>query len=199
MWNIEEINKEIDDTVNGRLNRNAISYLADLLAVRDELMCEEKDEYDFGTNYNDSEIRSKSYKARVSAKSPTTDEWDLEIHADEIPSMNKSYNVTGTPMLTKEMAMEWAKHMQNEDGTTGPHWSMDQIKQVMAQKGIEEDPLKFYLAMNATYSDLCKVFKKYGIGNKIDTYIDFAKAFWLNDVDAVPNKLAAYYENVVKH
>lgn len=98
--------------------------------------------------------------------------------------------------LTKEMAYEWTSNMENEDGTTGPHWSLDQAKQVMAQKEIDGSPLEFWVALNATYSDLCKVFKKYGISN-MDAYVDFAKAFWLNDKDAVRDKLAAYYEYIV--
>lgn len=68
----------------------------------------------------------------------------------------------------------------------------------MAQKGVECDPLEFWLALNATYSDLCNVFKKHGV-NTIDAYVDAAKAFWLNDKDSVPNKLAAYYTFIVKH
>lgn len=100
--------------------------------------------------------------------------------------------------MTKEMARDWVDHMENEDGTTGPHWDMEQAKRVMAQREIDGSPVEFWVALNATYSDLCKVFKKYGI-NTIDAYVDFAKAFWLEDSDSVPNKLTAYYDYVVKH
>lgn len=108
------------------------------------------------------------------------------------------YAIPNETHLTKEMAKEWTSHMENEDGTIGAHWTLDQAKQVMAQKEIDGSPVEFWVALNATYSDLCKVFKKYGI-NTIDAYVDFAKAFWLDDQDAVPNKLAAYYESVVEH
>jgi hypothetical protein len=50
--------------------------------------------------------------------------------------------------------------------------------------------------MNMLYSDYCAVLKKHGINN-IDVYTDLACA-WLKDTDAVPNKTAEYYENVVK-
>ena len=50
--------------------------------------------------------------------------------------------------------------------------------------------------MNLTYSDLCKEFQKNGI-NKIDAYVDFAKAFWLCDKD-VPDKLSRYYTYLVQ-
>lgn len=100
--------------------------------------------------------------------------------------------------MTKEMANDWVDHMENEDGSMGPHWDMEQAQKVMAQREIDGSPVEFWVALNATYSDLCKVFRKYGISN-LDAYVDFAKAFWLDDKDAVPNKLAAYYDYVVKH
>lgn len=102
------------------------------------------------------------------------------------------------PHLDQHMADEWASKMRNADGTTGPHWNMGQTNTVMAQKEIGGSPIAFYLALNATYSDLCKVFQKYNINN-IDAYVDFAKAFWLDDKDAVPDKLAAYFTYIVQH
>lgn len=101
------------------------------------------------------------------------------------------------PRFDREIAEEWMSNLQNEDGTMGPHWSLEQAKQVMAQKEIGGSPIEFWAALNATYSDLCKIFKKYGINN-MDAYVDFAKTFWLDDKDSVPDKLAAYYEYVVK-
>lgn len=122
---------------------------------------------------------------------------------DEIQHRNGEYMAgysagENVSPLDKETAEKWAQHMQNEDGTTGPHWTLEQTKQVQSQKGIDCEPLEFWLALNATYSDLSKVFKKHGIAN-IDAYVDFAKAFWLDDKDAQPDKLARYYEYVVKH
>lgn len=108
------------------------------------------------------------------------------------------YAMSNETHMTKEMARDWVDHMENEDGTVGPHWDMEQAKRVMAQKEIDGSPVDFWVALNATYSDLCKVFRKYGISN-LDAYVDFAKAFWLDDKDAVDDKLAAYYEYVVKH
>lgn len=99
--------------------------------------------------------------------------------------------------FSKEMAEAWTRSMTNEDGTKGPHWSIEQAKQVMAQKGINEDPWKFYATLNAIYSDYSAVFRKHGVGDKLDFYIDMAKA-WINDKDAVSDKLSKYYEYIVK-
>lgn len=99
--------------------------------------------------------------------------------------------------LTPELAKEWTARMKNGDGTTGAHWPMDQVKQLMQQRGINADPAEFFAVLNAVYSDYYTVAKKHNVHN-IDFYIDIAKA-WIDDKDAVPDKAAAYYEYVVKH
>ena len=101
-----------------------------------------------------------------------------------------------TPEITKELAEEWTSGMKNSDGTRGEHWTSAQTRQFMAQKGIECDPWEFYIVMNMLYSDYCAVLKKHGV-NTVDVYADLACA-WLKDTDAVPNKTAKYFENVVK-
>ena len=97
-----------------------------------------------------------------------------------------------------EIAMKWTKHMRNEDGSTGAHWSLDQVRKVMKERGIRRDEAAFFAIMNALYSDYCVVFKDHGLGDNLDFYIDMACA-WLDDEDAVEDKAGAYYECVVKH
>lgn len=104
---------------------------------------------------------------------------------------------TGKAVFTKEMAEKWMHGMKNGDGTTGPHWSMEQVKQLMEQKNLDCDLLELWTAMNMFYSDYYKVAKKLNMNNT-NFYLDMAMAF-LDDEDAVTDKLAAYYENVVKH
>lgn len=67
-----------------------------------------------------------------------------------------------------------------------------------SRRRINCNPVKFWVAMNAVYSDLSEVAERHGVGND-EFYADMAKSFWLCDKDAVEDKLAAYYENVVKH
>ena len=98
--------------------------------------------------------------------------------------------------LDEHTAKEWVAGMQNADGTTGPHWSMEQTKQVAAQKSVDCDPLEFWVAMNMVYSDYFGVAKKFNINNT-DFYVELAKAF-LDDKDAGEGKLARYYEFVVR-
>lgn len=100
--------------------------------------------------------------------------------------------------LDRETAERWMRSMENADGSTGAHWTKEQTNKIMQQKGLDHDPIEFWAAMNATYSDFCKVSAKYGVDN-IDYYVDLACAFWLKDKDAVQDKLSTYYEYVVKH
>lgn len=103
----------------------------------------------------------------------------------------------GYAPLTKQMAIEWAEKMENVDGTKGPHWTMEQVKQVMAQKNIECPVDAFFLAINAMYSDYSRIAKELGV-NTLDFYVKMAKAF-LDDPDGPgpEEKIAKYYEYVV--
>ena len=123
--------------------------------------------------------------------------YNTENEMEHRPSSKMGgYASTMSMPMTKEMAEEWTEKMKNEDGTKGPHWTMEQTKQVMAQKGLQVDPVEFWTVMNMLYSDYSSVFKKHGL-TSVGLYVDLACA-WINDKDAVPNKTATYYETVVK-
>ena len=119
----------------------------------------------------------------------------------EVNSRNLYFNGSshrGSPTetgVTPEKAEEWTKEMKNEDGSKGPHWSMEQTKGVKDKLQLNVDPVEFYVAMNMMYSDYCGIARKYGIDNP-EFYAHMAKAF-LNDKDAGPGKLAKYFEIVV--
>lgn len=129
---------------------------------------------------------------RMNATHQTGDEME---HRSS-PKMGGGYSSDMSMPMTREIAEEWTKGMKNEDGTKGPHWKMEQVKQLMAQKGIQYDPWEFFVILNAMYSDYCAVLKKHGV-NTIDLYVDLA-CTWLNDSDAMPDKASRYYEYVVK-
>lgn len=100
--------------------------------------------------------------------------------------------------LNRQTAEKWVRGMKNADGSTGEHWTMEQTSAIMERRGLRCNPVKFWVAMNAVYSDLSEVAEKHGVGNE-EFYADMAKSFWLCDRDAVEDKLGAYYENVVRH
>ena len=101
------------------------------------------------------------------------------------------------PVFNRQMAEEWTARMENADGTRGSHFSMEKVKEAMKQYNVDCDPLEFWVVINAVYSDDVAVAKKHNV-NTMEYYVDMAKA-WIEDQDAVLNKLAAYYTYVVKH
>lgn len=105
---------------------------------------------------------------------------------------------SGSPHLTKEMAEEWMAMLQNADGSKGPHWTFEEVKNLMQTRGVQGDPMVVWVAMNAEYSDRAMLNRKYGV-DRPEYYLDAAVTNWLNDKDAVPDKVAAYYTHVVKH
>ena len=122
------------------------------------------------------------------------------IGADEEPSITAfetaSHNDHNENLLTTEQIMCWVASMVNADGKRGGRWPMEQTEQVRIQKNIDCDPVMFFAAMNMMYSDYCKVAEKFNVGTT-DFYAYMAKAF-LDDQDAVQNKLAWYYHSIVK-
>lgn len=99
--------------------------------------------------------------------------------------------------LDQMSAEQWARNMEKEDGSKGPKWSKEQVKPYMAQVGYHGPEYKFWVIMNAMYSDYCKVAKKYG-QDRPEYYADLAKA-WLEDKDAKPEKAGLYYRYIVQH
>lgn len=116
---------------------------------------------------------------------------------DHMPGKHMKGGARSSMGMDENMAREWTSKMENEDGTKGPHWNMEQIKKVMEQRNMTGDPVEFWVAMNMMYSDYCKAAKKLGV-NTVDFYAEMARSF-LDDKDAgAPDKLTAYYEHIVK-
>lgn len=157
----------------------------------------------YGEMYNDDESRRswEIIENKSNMEMPMIQGGRADEHKPNVigfSTAKSSMHRNGASPMNQEMAEEWMKNIVNEDGTKGPHWSMSDVKRLMQQKGIEGDPVKVWIAMNAEYSDRQKVNKKYGV-DRPDFYLDSALAYWLNDADAVKDKLSAYYTYVVKH
>lgn len=80
--------------------------------------------------------------------------------------------------------------MQNEDGTTGGHWTLDQTTSVAKQNGITFTNFNEYdwnYVMNMIYSDY------YGsVPNDLNTYVKMSKKF-IMDKDTYEGKAYHYY------
>lgn len=121
---------------------------------------------------------------------------EMDRMGGQKPKMGKG-EAASTPRFSPAMAEEWTSHMKNADHSKGPHWSLDQVRQIIKQKDLLCDPYKFWAVMNAIYSDYAKTIQKHGVHNQ-DFYVDMAMD-WLMDEDAVDDKAGAYYTYVVKH
>lgn len=99
--------------------------------------------------------------------------------------------------FTHEMAEAWVSGMVNSDKTKGPRWSKDQTTSVLQKLGAKTDPCMFWAVMNSIYSDYGETLLSAGVISE-EIYGKLALD-WICDEDAVSNKAAMYYENVVDH
>ena len=103
--------------------------------------------------------------------------------------------------LTKADAEAWTAHMENEDGTTGPHWGVDQTTAVAESMGMTWEKVSrpcWWITMNMMYSDYSGVAEKYGV-SIAEFYADMARAFLMDkDGPGAKKKLAAYYHGIVE-
>ncbi len=101
----------------------------------------------------------------------------------------------------RETAMQWAERMQNADGSTGPHWTMEQTTAVAESMGIQAPVVPHWawgVTMNMMYSDYYPVAVEFGL-NRPEFYAALAKAFLIDkDGPGPERKLMEYYEHVVK-
>lgn len=101
--------------------------------------------------------------------------------------------------MDKETVMAWVDSMVDEDGMTGGHYTWHQAQQYALNKGITDEArmLEMYAVMNAMYADYHKVAKKFGV-DRPEFYACMAIAF-IEDPDAVEDKVSQYYKHVAKH
>ena len=104
--------------------------------------------------------------------------------------------------MTKADAETWAAHMVNEDGTTGPHWGVDQTTAIAESMGMTWEKVSrpcWWITMNMMYSDYSGVAEKYGV-SIAEFYADMARAFLMDkDGPEAKKKLGAYYHGIVEH
>ena len=106
-----------------------------------------------------------------------------------------------TVEFDRTTAMQWAAAMRNADGTTGPHWSMDQTGAIADGMGVQETDIPRWawgVTMNMMYSDYYHVAVEFGL-NRPEFYAALAKAFLLDkDGPGPEQKLMAYYEHIAR-
>jgi len=108
----------------------------------------------------------------------------------------KAYEVEHGPHFNEEYAHKAVSKMENEDGTRGPHWSIDETTALANQYGISLNTkfnrFDWFVALNMVYSDYYKVIVSATNSNNVKHFIEFAKA-WINDKDIDEGKMWYYY------
>lgn len=100
--------------------------------------------------------------------------------------------------FTEADAKRWAEHMENDDGSKGPHWTLEQATAVANSIGVHTDPWVWFTAMNMMYSDYWESATRYGV-DRPEYYADLAKAFLFDEDGGGPEaKIAGYYHGVVE-
>ena len=96
--------------------------------------------------------------------------------------------------FTPEKAEHWLMSMQNDDGSTGPHWTLDQTN-AYNPEGVSE--YGWECAMNRMYSDYYSVAIAFNV-NVPEFYAELAKAFLFDkDAKSPKDKISAYYNCIV--
>ena len=100
--------------------------------------------------------------------------------------------------FTEDDARRWTEHMENDDGSKGPHWTLEQTTAVAGSVGVHSvAPWVWYAAMNMMYSDYWESATRYGV-DRPEYYADLAKEFLFDkDAGGPEAKIAGYYHGVV--
>ena len=94
--------------------------------------------------------------------------------------------------FTEEDARAWVKSLNPP-----ARWSMEQTTVVMSQNGYHHKPYEFWAVMNAMFSDYGKTMTKNNL-DKPEVWAAMANDF-LEDADAVPDKVGRYWRDIVMH
>lgn len=98
--------------------------------------------------------------------------------------------------MDRQTAQYWVDNMKNADGSTGGHYSIAETNMMLKNHGWNCDPVEFWVAVNAMWSDGVETARMFGVDR--DEYWAARGREFLMDADAWPDKLERYYWNVVK-
>ena len=91
------------------------------------------------------------------------------------------------PHFDADIAINAVANMENVDGTTGQHWTFEEVDKEAEKRNIDH-PADLYYAINMLYSDLSNV-----LGKDPEKYIAVAKALYWDDPDMPEGKLFKQY------
>lgn len=107
------------------------------------------------------------------------------------------YEAINGPHFDEEHARYAVEGMENEDGSKGPHWTVEETTSVANQMGInlkseKHNKWDWYVAMNMIYSDFYKAVVAMTGSNNTKHFAELTKA-WICDKDISEGKMWHYY------
>lgn len=107
------------------------------------------------------------------------------------------YEAINGPHFDEEHARYAVEEMENEDGTKGPHWTVEETTSVANQMGInlrseKHNKWDWFVAMNMVYSDFYKAVVAIAGNANTKHFAELAKA-WICDKDIAEGKMWHYY------
>lgn len=105
------------------------------------------------------------------------------------------------PHFNEESALKAVSKMENEDGSRGEHWSLEETTAIANQHGINLKGEKFnkcdwYVALNMVRSDYYRAVVTMTSSDNLKHFVELAKA-WLHDKDIEEGKMWYYYKFIM--
>lgn len=105
------------------------------------------------------------------------------------------------PHFNEECAHKAVKYMENEDGSKGPRWSIEEAERVALQFGVNLKSEKFnkydwFVALNMIRSDFYRAVVNMTGNDNVKHFVELTKA-WLNDKDIEEGKMWFYFRYVM--
>lgn len=105
----------------------------------------------------------------------------------------KAYEAEHGPHFNEEHARKAVSKMENEDGTRGPHWSVEETTALASQYGINLgnrfNRYDWFVALNMVYSDYYKVIISMTNSNSTKHFVELAKA-WIEAIAKCDEEMA---------
>lgn len=188
------VNAQIENEKQRGNHPDAVRDLAALLTVRDHLT---------GCAVDWEAMIDKAEAVLTKAAEPSMRDVNTVTIRDYQDNRGAEKRVQATheesATMDRETVTKWVNAMVDADGITGGKYSWHQTQQHALNMGItgEQRKLEFYWAMNAMYADYHKAGKKFGVDTP-EFYAFLAKLF-IEDPDAVEDKVLEYVKHIAKH
>lgn len=147
-------------------------------------------------------MKIKEYIEKIVENGKTEDMKELSDMLDEAiikvkltePECYKKYKLKLMGMAYGyKFDYDMAEEIVDDMKPLGEYWDMETTTKVRKDYSLDVNDCDFYIVMNSLVNDYYKIIDK----DDVETYVKMANAF-INDEDAVKNKVWIYYTHIPK-